>query len=77
LIGPHTFNFHLISEQAIAAGGAIRVPDAATTLQTAICLFDNVDRKDAMANAARDFAKHHQGATRRTVSLIGKVLNQI
>ncbi|MFL9879102.1 lipid IV(A) 3-deoxy-D-manno-octulosonic acid transferase [Herbaspirillum rhizosphaerae] len=75
LVGPHTFNFQLISEQAIAAGGAIRVPDAETTLQTALSLFDNVDRKDAMVSAAKDFAKHHQGATRRTVSLIGKVLN--
>jgi len=77
LIGPHTFNFQLISEQAIAAGGVIRVSDAAATLQAALSLFDDVGRKAAMASAARDFAKHHQGATYRTVLLIGKTLPQM
>ena len=75
LIGPHTFNFQVISEQAIEAGGALRVQDAATTLQAAQSLFDTVDRRKAMAGAAIDFAKRHQGATRRTAALIADVLN--
>ena len=43
LVGPHTFNFADAAENAIAAGGAIRVANAASLWQQAIRLLDDHD----------------------------------
>lgn len=68
LIGPHTFNFADAAENAIAAGGARRVADAAEMWQQAIRLLDDVAARTTMGENARHFAQQHGGATARTMS---------
>ena len=70
LVGPHTFNFALASEQAITAGAAIRVDDAVALMaQAALLLGDSALRAD-MGQRARRFAQAHGGATARTLALL-------
>jgi 3-deoxy-D-manno-octulosonic-acid transferase len=74
LIGPHTFNFAQSTEDAIAAGGALRIADAAEMLEEAMDLLQNEEKCEAMGSAALGFARQHQGATKRTVGLLENLL---
>lgn len=70
LIGPHTFNFSDVSEDAIAAGAALRVPDAAAMLREAMRLLHADHERSAMGANAQAFAQQHRGATARTMALL-------
>ncbi|WP_374361660.1 lipid IV(A) 3-deoxy-D-manno-octulosonic acid transferase [Pseudoduganella danionis] len=70
LIGPHTFNFALVTEDALAAGGALRVADAAELMQTAARLLNDAAARDSMGQQALAFANQHRGATARTLALL-------
>ncbi|MGS0742056.1 lipid IV(A) 3-deoxy-D-manno-octulosonic acid transferase [Glaciimonas sp. GG7] len=74
LIGPHTFNFAAVTEQAIAAGAAVRVADADVMLEVASRLLEADDERHAMSQSARNFAQMHRGATARTVALLAALL---
>ncbi|SFL47104.1 lipid IV(A) 3-deoxy-D-manno-octulosonic acid transferase [Rugamonas rubra] len=74
LIGPHTFNFAVVTEDALAAGGALRVADAAELMAgTARLLGDAAARAD-MGRRALAFANQHRGATARTLALLRTLL---
>jgi 3-deoxy-D-manno-octulosonic-acid transferase len=70
LVGPHTFNFGPISEDAIAASAALRVADAAAMLDNASRLLRSDDVRVDMGTRARAFAQQHRGATERAVLLL-------
>ena len=70
LIGPHTFNFSDITEQAIAAGAAQRVSDVDQMLDTALQLLQAGQPRQAMGERAIHFAQLHRGATTRTLALL-------
>ena len=70
LIGPHTFNFKQATEDAITAGAALRVADAADLGQQAKRLLSDVSVREGMRAAAQTFAAAHRGATQRTLALI-------
>lgn len=70
LIGPHTFNFSLVSEQAIAAGAAQRVADAADMLQHASVLLRDPAAMAGAGSQAQAFALQHRGATDRTMDVL-------
>ncbi|MNR78128.1 3-deoxy-D-manno-octulosonic acid transferase [compost metagenome] len=70
LIGPHTFNFADAAENAIAAGGAIRIANAGELWQQAIHLLDDETLRHGMGQKAQHFAQQHGGATRRTMNLL-------
>jgi len=70
LIGPHTFNFALVTEDAIAAGCAQRVADAAALMQAAAHLLGDSAARVAMGQQALAFANQHRGATARTLALL-------
>ncbi len=74
LVGPHTFNFALATEQAIEAGGAVCVEDAMELMQQAMCLLANASERASMGAHALGFANQHRGATARTMALIEPVL---
>jgi 3-deoxy-D-manno-octulosonic-acid transferase len=74
LVGPHTFNFALATEDAIAAGGAIRVADADALLGTAARLLDDPAARAAMGTQAAAYAERHRGATARTVGLLRRLI---
>ncbi|MBJ7311389.1 lipid IV(A) 3-deoxy-D-manno-octulosonic acid transferase [Rugamonas sp. CCM 8940] len=70
LIGPHTFNFAVVTEDALAAGGAVRVADAAELMAQAARLLNDAAARHAMGGQALAFANQHRGATARTVALL-------
>jgi 3-deoxy-D-manno-octulosonic-acid transferase len=74
LIGQHTFNFALVTEDALAAGGAQRVADAAGLMSQAARLLGDAAARDAMGRNALAFANQHRGATRRTLALLPALL---
>jgi 3-deoxy-D-manno-octulosonic-acid transferase len=74
LIGPHTFNFELVTQDALAAGGAQRVADAGDLLVQAARLLGDVDARATMGAHALGFANQHRGATARTVALLPSLL---
>ena len=70
LIGPHTHNFTEATEQAITAGAAVRVMDAADLQRKAVALLDNPKVTERMSAAALAFSHAHRGATARVLELI-------
>ena len=74
LVGEHTFNFAAVSNDAVAAGAAIRVHDANAMLQQAAALLVDDDTRRAMGMRAREYALQHRGATARTVWLLAPLL---
>ena len=74
LIGPHTFNFLQVTEQAIAAGAAQRVADAEGLMVRAGELLANPAARLDMGEAGKRFASVHSGATERTLKLIARCL---
>jgi 3-deoxy-D-manno-octulosonic-acid transferase len=67
ILGPHTFNFAEASENAIAAGAALRAQDAANAWQLALSLLENPAERALMRQAAASFSATHTGATRRVM----------
>lgn len=70
LIGPHTFNFSAVSEDAVAAGAALRVDDARAMMQNGLRLLHAGEERSRMGAAAQAFAQQHRGATSRTMKLL-------
>ncbi len=76
LIGPHTFNFAQATEDAIAAGAAVRVDDVHSAAREAGRLLAEPATLKAMGEAGRAFAQAHRGATERTITLIEPLLRE-
>ena len=74
LVGEHTFNFLQATEEAVAAGGALRVPDADALMREAARLLRDDQARAAMGARALAFAAHHRGATARTVELLQRLI---
>lgn len=74
VIGPHTWNFSQIAEQAVAAHAAARADDAADGVRIALALLKDADRRRERADACRTFAAAHTGATQRSIALIEAML---
>ncbi|MDE2427369.1 MAG: lipid IV(A) 3-deoxy-D-manno-octulosonic acid transferase [Burkholderiales bacterium] len=70
LTGPHTFNFSEITDQAIAAGAALRVDGAASLLKQAMQLLNDTVSREMMGQHAHAFFLQHQGATARTMQML-------
>ena len=74
LVGEHTFNFLDATEEAVAAGGALRVPDADSLVAQAVRLLQHPEARAAMGAQAAGFAGRHRGATLRTVELLQRII---
>ena len=74
LIGPHTFNFTAVAEQAVAQCAAWRVNDKAELVMALQRLFDNSVMRPSMAQAALEFSRSAGGATLRIADLIERYL---
>lgn len=73
LVGPHTYNFELVAEQAIAAGAAHRLDTVEHGMRFALALLADPDRLETMSAAGRDFAAINRGATERTIELLANL----
>ena len=65
IVGPSTFNFEQAADFAIAAGAAVRVPDARAALREAAAISGDRARRDAMGAKAMEFVAAHRGAVSR------------
>ena len=74
IIGPHTYNFTQIAQDAIAAGAALRVVDASAAIAQAQDLLEDTLKKKQMSDAAQAFAAAHRGAVNETMALITQKL---
>lgn len=70
LLGLHTFNFAAASEDAIAAGAAMRLDNAPGIASAAARLLESPSERERMGEAAAAFARQHRGATERTIALL-------
>ena len=70
LVGPHTFNFEVATQQAIEAGAALRVRDAGECVGEAMRLLGDAPARARMGGAGLAFAAHHRGATARTAARV-------
>lgn len=70
LVGPHTFNFAQVAEQAVETGAALRAADLPHAVALATALLDDPPRREAMSVRGRDFARRHAGATARTMAVL-------
>jgi 3-deoxy-D-manno-octulosonic-acid transferase len=75
LIGEHTFNFALVTDEAVAAGAAQRVHDAGHMLRLAADLLRDDAARVQMGERASAFANRHRGATARTVELLRRLID--
>jgi 3-deoxy-D-manno-octulosonic-acid transferase len=73
LVGEHTFNFLQATEEAVAAGAALRVPDADGLLREGVRLLGDDGARARMGAQALAFANRHRGATARTVELLRQI----
>lgn len=74
LIGPHTFNFDAISNEAVAAGAALRVDDARGMMSLANTLLQDRSRCRTIGQAGHAFAALHRGATARMVDHLRRLM---
>ncbi|MES2071511.1 MAG: lipid IV(A) 3-deoxy-D-manno-octulosonic acid transferase [Pseudomonadota bacterium] len=72
LIGPHTFNFSEITEDAIATNAAIRVTGPAELMTQAFALIADDSKRNSMGTNAHAFFMQHQGATDRTMQILAE-----
>jgi len=70
LVGPHTFNFLQATEDAIAAGAALRVGSPAALGAEVNRLLRDQTGLASMRQATGQFAAAHRGAAQRTLDLI-------
>ncbi|GHU26070.1 3-deoxy-D-manno-octulosonic acid transferase [Betaproteobacteria bacterium] len=70
LIGPHTFNFQAVAEDAVNVGAARRYADVNAAMRAAVELLADAPGRNAMNEAGRGFAAVNRGATARTLELL-------
>ncbi len=74
VVGPHTFNFAQATDDAVAAGAALRATDAQDMASAVAALLDDDKKRQAMSEAGLAFAEAHRGATARCMALIEPLL---
>lgn len=74
LVGEHTFNFAQATDEAVADGAALRVPDADALMAAALRLLEDEAARLGMGAHALAFAGRHRGATLRTVELLRRLI---
>lgn len=75
VVGPYTRNFAQATEDALAAGAALRAADAPDAITQALQLLADAPRRAHMAAAAERFIRTHQGATARTMAALQPYLS--
>jgi 3-deoxy-D-manno-octulosonic-acid transferase len=70
VLGPHTYNFEQVAEQAVQAGAAVRAADAEHAVELVAQLLAKPRKLEAQARLAQGFALDHAGATLRTLEAL-------
>jgi len=75
LLGPHTFNFSVISDDAVEVGAALRVADATAMLNDGLRLLHAYEERCTRGSKAQAFAAQHRGAALRTMTLLRPLID--
>jgi len=75
VFGPHVWNFRDIAARLVEAGAAAQVAGAAALEAAVRRLLADAEERRRMGVAARDFVHRQQGATERTVALLGRLVS--
>lgn len=70
LLGPHTWNFEVASNEAVQCGAARRVNDVAELAEAVRELYEDTALRGRMSAAGTAFAQSHRGATPRIMQLL-------
>jgi 3-deoxy-D-manno-octulosonic-acid transferase len=76
VLGPSVYNFAQAASDAVTAGAAVQVADAAGAVAALAAISADPARLNAMRGAARAFAQAHRGATERTVAQLLALLRE-
>jgi 3-deoxy-D-manno-octulosonic-acid transferase len=74
LLGPSTYNFAQVTDDALAGGAALQAGGAAEIVAAAMRLLQEPQARQAMREAGIAFAERQRGATARTVALVEKLI---
>jgi 3-deoxy-D-manno-octulosonic-acid transferase len=74
VFGPHVWNFRDVATRLVEAGGACQVADAVELERVTAGLLGDEAERGRRGTAARSFVLHQQGATERTIDLLGGLL---
>ncbi len=74
VVGPHTFNFEQATHDAIEAGAAVRVVNAAEAVATMASITNDRARRQQMSEAALKFTGVHRGATTRSLARLAPLI---
>jgi 3-deoxy-D-manno-octulosonic-acid transferase len=74
-MGPHTFNFAEVAQQAEAEGAARRVPDMAQAVEQACTAVADTAAMQVWRTQALAFTQAHKGAARRVAGLVKDLLS--
>jgi 3-deoxy-D-manno-octulosonic-acid transferase len=74
LVGPHTYNFEVVTHEAVAAGAARQVADIAELAEAVGALMHDETARSSMGQAALTFSQQHQGVMERLMPLISPYL---
>jgi 3-deoxy-D-manno-octulosonic-acid transferase len=72
IMGPHTFNFSDVAEQALQEGAASRAPDLPQALEQAMLWFEQGG--DQGSERALAFTRRHRGAAQATAAHLVRLL---
>jgi 3-deoxy-D-manno-octulosonic-acid transferase len=73
VLGPHTFNFAQVADQAVAAGAALRAADVGQGVGTALALLADARAREETGQAGQRFAEAHRGATAKTMAIVERL----
>lgn len=76
VFGPHVWNFRDAAKRLVEVGGALMVKSADELAPTLDRLLSDAELRTRTGNAARQFVQDNQGATARTLDVIGRVLER-
>jgi len=76
LVGPHTFNFLELTQQAVEAGAALRVADGETLGEGVSRLLADDERRLTMARHALELRQTHRGSLGQTLAALDDLLPQ-
>jgi 3-deoxy-D-manno-octulosonic-acid transferase len=76
VFGPHVWNFRDTAERLVRAEAARQVRDGSELEGIVHELLGNAAERARLGEAARDFVSRQQGATERTVAMLGELLQQ-
>jgi 3-deoxy-D-manno-octulosonic-acid transferase len=74
IFGPHAFNFTQTVDALLADDGAIMIKDSPQLLQTMTKCLSKPDFAQKIAQNGRNVIKKNQGATKKTIQHLQKLL---